>query len=60
MALPGPISDSRHDWETIKTLLPYQMCIRDSTSSGAGAVIVLPVGEYHLTRPATGLSLIHI
>ena len=25
-----------------------------NTSSGAGAVIVLPVGEYHLTRPATG------
>ena len=23
MALPGPIPDSRHDWETIKTLLPY-------------------------------------
>ena len=23
MVLPGPIPDSRHDWETIKTLLPY-------------------------------------
>ncbi|MDP2811108.1 MAG: ABC transporter ATP-binding protein/permease [Rhodocyclaceae bacterium] len=23
MALPGPIPDSRHDWQTIKTLLPY-------------------------------------
>ena len=23
MALPGPIPDTRHDWETIKTLLPY-------------------------------------
>jgi len=23
MALPGPIPESRHDWETIRTLLPY-------------------------------------
>jgi len=23
MALPGPIPDSRHDWQTIRTLLPY-------------------------------------
>jgi ATP-binding cassette subfamily B protein len=23
MALPGPIPDTRHDWQTIKTLLPY-------------------------------------
>ena len=23
MALPGPIPETRHDWETIKTLLPY-------------------------------------
>jgi len=23
MVLPGPIPDSRHDWQTIKTLLPY-------------------------------------
>ena len=23
MALPGPVPDSRHDWQTIKTLLPY-------------------------------------
>ena len=23
MALPGPIPESRHDWQTIKTLLPY-------------------------------------
>ncbi len=23
VALPGPIPDSRHDWETVKTLLPY-------------------------------------
>ncbi len=23
MALPGPIPDNRHDWQTIKTLLPY-------------------------------------
>jgi ABC-type transport system involved in Fe-S cluster assembly fused permease/ATPase subunit len=23
MALPGPVPETRHDWETIKTLLPY-------------------------------------
>ena len=23
MALPGPVPESRHDWQTIKTLLPY-------------------------------------
>ena len=23
MALPGPIPETRHDWETVKTLLPY-------------------------------------
>jgi hypothetical protein len=23
MALPGPIPEERHDWQTIKTLLPY-------------------------------------
>ena len=23
MALPGPIPDNRHDWQTIRTLLPY-------------------------------------
>ena len=23
MALPGPNPETRHDWQTIKTLLPY-------------------------------------